>query len=305
MKQFLKFWFDLNHSERKGLFFLISILLLLIAAKIIFPYLNLKEREADFRIITYSQDIDRQLIALKDEKKVYENHYKTYPKREYQYSKKDFSKTYKLFYFDPNNLPAEKWMQLGLSEKQAHSLIKFEQKNGPFRTKEDLKKVFVISDEFYARVEPYIRIDEEKLVHQKINQKANIEIFDLNLVDTSQLMRIKLIDSALAVRIIKFRNSVGNFYSVEQLRDIWGINEFKYNKIQKHFKIENAELKKLNLNYCTQKDLSTLPYFDYKTSNKIIRHRESKGFFKKISDLVELELIDQDLFEKVAPYLYL
>src|SRR5690606_10593866 len=60
--------------------------------------------------------------------------------------------------FDPNNLPAEEWRKMGFSENQVKVIKNYEAKGGKFYTKKDVAKIYSISDEEYARIEPYIRI---------------------------------------------------------------------------------------------------------------------------------------------------
>src|SRR5690606_29690521 len=52
--------------------------------------------------------------------------------------------------FDPNKYAASDWMKLGLSEKQANVLLKFGKRG--FYSSDELKQVFVISDEFFALI---------------------------------------------------------------------------------------------------------------------------------------------------------
>lgn len=53
----------------------------------------------------------------------------------------------KLFYFDPNTIGIGDWVRLGLSEKQAAVIEKYKSKGGRFRTAEDIRKIYVLSDE--------------------------------------------------------------------------------------------------------------------------------------------------------------
>jgi hypothetical protein len=60
--------------------------------------------------------------------------------------------------FNPNGLSESEWMNMGLSAPQARTLKKYEAAGGRFYKKEDLKKVFVISEAFYAHIEPFVVI---------------------------------------------------------------------------------------------------------------------------------------------------
>ena len=61
-----------------------------------------------------------------------------------------------LFHFDPNTIGPDSLCLLGFSEKQALSILKYREKGGRFRKKEDFARMYVVSEEKYAELEPYI-----------------------------------------------------------------------------------------------------------------------------------------------------
>lgn len=67
--------------------------------------------------------------------------------------------------FDPNKIGLDEWVEFGFSEKQAASIIKYRNSYGPFKKKEDIKKLYVVSDEKYAELEPHIKI--QKIVKEE------------------------------------------------------------------------------------------------------------------------------------------
>ena len=44
--------------------------------------------------------------------------------------------------FDPNDFPAERWQDFGLTEKQVAVIKRYESSGGNFRSKKDVKKMF-------------------------------------------------------------------------------------------------------------------------------------------------------------------
>src|SRR5690606_26013840 len=62
------------------------------------------------------------------------------------------------FMFDPNGLAVVDWKRLGLSDRQIRMIKNYEAKGGRFRKKEDLKKIYAISDADYARLSACIAI---------------------------------------------------------------------------------------------------------------------------------------------------
>ena len=76
------------------------------------------------------------------------------------YFKSDISKL-QPFPFDPNNLPEDKWKEIGLTDRQIKIIKNYEAKGGRFYNKNDLKKIYGISTEEYEVLEPYIRIEQQ------------------------------------------------------------------------------------------------------------------------------------------------
>jgi competence protein ComEA len=101
-----------------------------------------------------------------------------------------------LFKFNPNNLPADKWQDLGLSAKQASIIKNYEAKGGTFRHPEDLKKIYGITPADYTRLAPYINIPA--IEHKKVV----LAVVELNTADSAKLTTIQGIGPAFARRII-------------------------------------------------------------------------------------------------------
>jgi DNA uptake protein ComE-like DNA-binding protein len=70
-----------------------------------------------------------------------------------------------LFHFDPNTIGPDSLCLLGFSQKQAESIIKYRSKGGKFRKKSDFAKMYVVSDDKYKELEPYIVIHDRDIVH--------------------------------------------------------------------------------------------------------------------------------------------
>lgn len=63
--------------------------------------------------------------------------------------------------FNPNELTQEGWVEIGFSPKQAEVILKYKRLvGGAFKSKEQLKKCIVISDEKYAEMQAYIDLPE-------------------------------------------------------------------------------------------------------------------------------------------------
>lgn len=218
-----------------------------------------------------------------------------------------------LFKFNPNHLPLEDWMKLGLSEKQARSIKNYESKGGQFRTKADVKKMYVIKPELYEKLEPYIELPENKSEYelQKSYQEnkeytkpttVKVEV-DIATADSAELTKIRGIGPAFASRIVKYRNRLGGFYKKEQLMEVWGLDSAKYEQIKDQTIITSENLKKINVNTCTFDEFRNFPYLSYKQMNAIINYRIQHGNYKSPEDLSKIAILNADLIQKIAPYI--
>jgi competence protein ComEA len=214
------------------------------------------------------------------------------------------------FNFDPNNLPAESWHRLGLTNRQINVIKNYEAKGGHFYHREDLKKMYSISKEEYAGLEPYITIPENKKASKfetpvKIAEKSakSVILVELNAADSAQLETIRGVGPAFASRIVKYRNRLGGFYSKEQLREIYGVDSAKYEQLQSQVAVDNSMLQKININTATFDDLKRHPYLTYKQMNAIIQYRKQHGSYNTIADLKKIAIINTEVLYKIEPYL--
>lgn len=210
----------------------------------------------------------------------------------------------RLFPFNPNGLPEEDWVKLGLSPAQAKSLKNFESKGGVFRTKEDVKKMYVISPEKYLELEPYIFIPEHANDSAVVRTKKETGlIYELNTADTSMLVKINGIGPVFAARIVAYRARLGGFHHKEQLKEVYGIDDEKYSLVQGSIKVDSSYINKININTVEASELRRHPYFTPGVANAIVNYRKLHGPFKVLSDIMKCHLVNADLYRKIAPYL--
>ncbi len=201
-----------------------------------------------------------------------------------------------LFKFDPNNLPAEKWLQLGLSEKQINTIKNYEAKGGRFYNKADVRKIYAITAEDYKRLAPYIDIPEG------YTNKPNI-IVELNSADSAKLTRVNGLGPAFAQRILEYRKRLGGFLSKEQLKEVYGIDEEKFNQVKNQITVEPARITKLKINQVDFEGLRRFPYLTNKQTNAIIQYRNQHGNYNNIADMRNIVILDEVILRKIEPYI--
>lgn len=219
-----------------------------------------------------------------------------------------------LFKFDPNSLSADGWQRLGLSERTAKTILKYRAKGGKFYKPEDLQKIWGLPNGFYDRVESYIELNNSNAANYKTTftpaapyerKERNYSIADLNSADTSALIALPGIGSKLAARIITFRNKLGGFYSVEQVKETYGLPDSTFQKIKPYLQVDASLVNKLNINTATKEDLKAHPYIKWNLANAIVEYRKQHGAYTNLEQLKNIVLIDEAAYKKMAPYLTL
>jgi competence protein ComEA len=246
--------------------------------------------------------------------------------------RRNFSENKEEFLFDPNTLSEEGWKRLGIRDRTIQTIHRFVDKGGRFREPEDLGKIYGISKKDYERLVPFVRINRgshytnersdnpkhfavreeysEKSTYEKrgfdedhLWKKARPTVIEINSADSVTLMSLPGIGRVLASRIIRFRERLGGYYVVDQLKEIYGMSDSTFRSIRAAFVCNQAEIKKINLNHCEQEQLSKHPYIQWKLAAAIIQYRNQHGPYNNPSDLIKIETLTADKIQKLQPYL--
>ena len=142
----------------------------------------------------------------------------------------------------------------------------------------------------------------------KINKKhysknETVENIDINLADTSTLMKVNGIGSVLSNRIIEYRNKLGGFLNKKQILEVYGIEDLLYKQIEAKLVISNAKINKLNINTVSRKTLYNHPYINWNLANAITQYRFQHGEYTSVDKIKAIHLVDANLYLKIAPYL--
>lgn len=205
--------------------------------------------------------------------------------------------------FDPNQYSEEQWMTLGLSKKQVAVLMKY--KSSGFYAPEDLKKVFVISDEFFNIIKDSL-IYPQKPTREYRNETVlisnEIRKVELNSASLEELMDVKGIGKFYAEKIIQKRNELQGFVNENQLLEIWKFDSEKLETISPYITVNSMLVQPFDINTVSVNELKKHPYFSYNIANSIVKLRTQLGSYKRIEDLKKSVLISDELYEKIKPY---
>lgn len=133
-------------------------------------------------------------------------------------------------------------------------------------------------------------------------QKSPITV-ELNTADTSLLKQLRGIGSVFAQRIIKFRDALGGFVKKEQLLEVYGFDKKKFELVSPYVEVDLSKVKRININFVSAETLKKHPYINRKVANSIYWYRINHGNYSDPSDILKKNLVDEQTFTKIAPYL--
>ncbi len=156
------------------------------------------------------------------------------------------------FGFDPNTLSASGFQQLGLNEKVIQAIILYRNKGGKFNKLDDFRKIDNITKQEADILVPYIRIESVEQqtalsttalpVKETAPPKASIKKLDVNTATAEEFKELPGIGDVLSNRIVKFRNAVHGFKSVEDIRKTYGLPDSTYQLIFPYLTITDPAL---------------------------------------------------------------
>ncbi len=289
-------YFNFNRRERNGVIVLTTIVFILLAIKF---YVSRLEPTNNISI----QEITNEATLKIEKDSNISSSSNQLPNL--QIISKDSST---LFPFDPNTISTDQAKTLGFSAKAANVLDNFRKKGGKFKTKEDLKKVYGVSEKLYSKLEAYIIIESDKKTELpktefvKEEKKFN-KIIEINSADSLQLLSLNGIGPAFTKKILKYRNALGGFYKKEQLLEVYGMKDTLYQLFVNNIKIDADAIEKLNPNFADINRLKKHPYINYNVANAIVQYREKHGKYNALKDLKNTSVVNDELLKKIEPYL--
>lgn len=189
------------------------------------------------------------------------------------------------FRFDPNTVSVEELQLLGFTLKQARSIDNYRKKGGRFRRKSDFAKSFVVSDEIYSRLEPFI----------------DIPLLDLNLADSAAFDALPGIGGYFAAKMVSFREALGGYSYKEQLMDIYNFSEDKFDALKDLITVAPENIRPYPLWTLPEDSLKLHPYIGSHSAHGIIIFRENNPTGNwTVRELSSAGILKPDFAEKLS-----
>ena len=191
---------------------------------------------------------------------------------------------------------------IGFSSRQADLVIRYRDMIGGYRNIEEFEECYAVDSAMAARLKPYIIFplgDTTSIV--KI---PTIEFpLEVNSADSASLIRVRGIGQKSVIDILRYRELLGGYYSVAQISELSVVTEENFCKISEQIWCDSSKIKKIYINFARPKELERHPYITERTLKRIINHRELKGGWSTIEEMIDCNILSQDEAQRIAPYL--
>ena len=125
---------------------------------------------------------------------------------------------------------------------------------------------------------------------------------DINRADSAQLLPLPGIGPVFASRLVKYRDLLGGYASVDQLYEVYGISQETVDGIANRIFIDTTAVNMLDLNSATFRELLRHPYLEYEDVKAIVNYRDFAGTIQSIQELLDNYILPDSLMKRVVPY---
>lgn len=281
-----RLWY--NSNQRNGV--LILLVLIVLFQVIISLIFSVAPKTSQMNISL--QDVQQQIDSLKEDK---------------------LAKKEKVVYkFNPNFISDYKAYRLGLSVDEIDRLLSFRAKGNYVNSATEFQEITEVSDSLLSVISPLFKFPD--WVTQKTPKKTStsetivtnksFELRDINSATIEDLVLIKGIGEKTAARILKYKDYLHGYTFNEQLYEVYGMDVVVVKKLLKRYAVLSVpDIKKVNVNSASFKEVMSLPYLDYDLTKKVFMYKDEVAEIQSIEELKNIEGFPIESFDKIVVYL--
>ncbi len=208
--------------------------------------------------------------------------------RNHSYDSKETNSTPTSFFiFDPNTIDSQQALLLGMSSRQAKTLLKFRSRGGRFHTKEDIHKLYGLDSNLANALVPFIEIHSTTMKDFKwtinLNEATEKEWKQKTALTNLQIQNIQ-----------QYQKSKGMFYSIYELPKVYGITDSLFQVLKPHLRVAHNVKNILNSRTMNFNQWKSLDLFSDKQIFQILAFRKKQGGVIGWKNLVILFDLTQD-----------
>lgn len=225
----------------------------------------------------------------------------------------------KLSSFDPNTVDSLTLIGFGIQPWKVRNFLHYRAAGKVFRSAEEMGNTYGWTAEDVQRLSPYVSVGtayqkraetprfEERKEHKEEGARPvetkkfhTLTKVDVNEADTAMLRRIPGIGEKISVAIVRYRQRLGGFHSVEQLREISIVSP----ELLEWFTVSSsAAVQKIHLNKASFQALNSHPYISYEQTKALLQYIRLYGKVKDEETLLATGIFTKEELEKLRPYI--
>lgn len=135
----------------------------------------------------------------------------------------------------------------------------------------------------------------------KFNKQATL---DINAADSIEFEKLPAIGEKLSSRIVRYRERLGGFISILQMKEVYGISDSAFNFIFPLLTInKDFKPRQIDINTVEYADLRRHPYATHEFTKLVLAYRKVNGAYNGKLDLEKVGELDKSIIQKLLPYL--
>lgn len=126
---------------------------------------------------------------------------------------------------------------------------------------------------------------------------------DINQADAESFKKLYGIGDVLSKRIVAYRDKLGGFHSIDQLKEVYGIQDSTFQIIRKKIVLKKVHLTKININTSEIETLEKHPYISSTLAKQIYNYRIKVKTFESVEEIKKMYSMNDSIYNKLHPYL--
>lgn len=219
--------------------------------------------------------------------------------------------------FDPNTVDSLTLIGFGLKPWKVKNFLHYREAGKVFRSAEDLGDTYGWTEEDVEMLASYVRVGKqyekkEKKVEEReewrqqaektehtSNKFHTLTKVDVNTADMAMLRRIPGVGAKISEAIVRYREKLGGFYSVEQLREIKMVSP----ELLEWMEVSSPNVQKIPINEASFQALNSHPYISYDQTKALLQYIRLYGKVKDEQALLDTGIFTKEDVERLKPYL--
>ncbi|WP_439182419.1 helix-hairpin-helix domain-containing protein [Carboxylicivirga taeanensis] len=229
------------------------------------------------------------------------------------------SKLDTVFFFNPNIESIQRLQLLGFNNHAIINLLKYREAGGEIKSAAKLKTIYGVDSVLFDKLEAYVLIDdnvgrsfqdaEQGYSHSRSNKKQNSKMMaaqsyvpdkpyqiEINSADTAILTLINGIGPVLSRRIVAYREKIGGYYSVDQLKEVYGLKGEVVDDNRMMLTVDEGLIEPVDISKASIRQMKNHPYLDFYMAKDIYECRkrgqlESIEQFKDSAAFIKADMV--------------